>query len=704
MCRPLCAAAAALLLAVSFAARAASVASVSPQGEVAQVRQIVVKFSGPVVAFGDLRLADPFSVQCVGAAPSGSGRWASDRVWLYDFREAVPPGTRCTLKARPDWKPSDGALTGSTDYSFSTGGPAVVSAQPWNGAEIEEDQHFLLELNGLAVESTLAANAWCEVEGIGERLPLRVVGGAAREAVLKARHIAARRAEKMLLVTCARPLPNDAALRLVWGKGIAAAVNPGIVTRIEQRFDYRVRKPFTAEFSCERERAGAPCMPILPMSLRFSAPVPRALAEKARLKPAQGGEIAPVFDKDEKAEEVRELRFPRLTAENSSFTIELPRELKDNAGRPLANAALFPLTVKTGSAPPIAKFAAAPFGVVELNGDAMLPVTLRHVQADLRPAAPSGQVRVKRLSSDADMLSWYARLKRADESEWASRDSSLLAKESDAKRLDLPQLQGGDPRPFEVIGIPFSEPGYHVVEIESRRLGESLLDKKAPMFVRTGVLVTNLGVHFKRGRENGLVWVTTLDRGKPVDGADVAVNDCNGVRLWAGRTDAQGLARVPRIDSDPDKCAADMGLFVTARRADKKGVVDTEVRWADVERTPFTMGDPITIEPNQFSDAFEEQQLWNVGHGQARGGAIQASEILTRAKECHTPAGGTMRFEALEDGLAIMERSQRRRKRDWAKGNNLRRLPGTCFPIGDQHVVAEGGAEFGSFAQCFREA
>jgi len=137
--------------------------------------------------------------------------------------------------------------------------------------------------------------------------------------------------------------------------------------------------------------------------------------------------------------------------------------------------------------------------------------------------------------------------------------------------------------------------------------------------------------------------------------------------------------------------------------ANQQGVVDTEVRWADVERTPFAMWDPITIKPNQFSDAFEEQQFWNFGHGQARGGAIQASEILTRAKECYTPAGGTMRFEALENGLTIVERSERGRKRNRAEGNDLRLLPGARFPIDDQHVVAEGGAEFGILAQRFRE-
>jgi len=607
-------AAASLAFVAGGAAQAATIASVSPQGEVAQVRQITVKFSEGVVAFGDLRLPDPFALSCVGAAPAGSGRWANDRVWLYDFREPLPPGTRCTLKARPEWKPQGGALTGNTEYSFNTGGPAVVSVQPYDGGQIEEDQYFLLRLNGAAVESTVLANAWCEVEGIGERIGVQVITGDARAALLKARRIENKALiERVLILACKRPLPNAAAVRLVWGKGIGGVANPKITTTIEQRFRFTVRPAFTAEFSCERENANAPCLPIRPMTLRFSAPVAREMAAKVRLNPSSGSALAPVFDKDEKAVEVSEIRFPMPLPEKASFTIEMPSGLKDNADRTLSNASMFPLKVATGDAPPIAKFAAAPFGVVEL-GDPLVPVTLRHVQGDLRPAAAGGQVRVKQLKTDADILAWYNKLKKYDESqisakemglperEWftyesdtdsgldkrgkvtkrkiervfASRELSLLNKDTAAKRLDLPQLNGGDPRPFEVVGIPINEPGYHVVEIESMRLGESLLDKRAPMYVRTGVLVTNLGVHFKFGRENSVVWVTTLDRGKPVEGAEVAVNDCTGKKLWSGKTDANGLAKVAQaIDADFDDCPNEHGLFVTARKPDAKGVVDT---------------------------------------------------------------------------------------------------------------------------------
>lgn len=602
--------AAALWLAATVAAaNAASVTGMTPRGEVVQVRQVTLRFSEAVVAFGDPRLPDPAAVACEGAAPAGTGRWSTDRVWLYDFEAPLPPGVRCTVKVRPEWKPLNGTLTGATEFDFRTGGPAVVTAQPWSGSAIEEDQHFLLRLSGAATAASVSANTWCEIEGIGERVPVRIVGGAERDAVLKTRRLQME-ADRALLLACQRPLPNEARVRLVWGRGIAAQANPKVVTSVEQHFDYRVRSAFLAEFSCERERASAPCLPIRPMSLSFSAPIARALAEQVKLKPAAGGNaLAPKFDRDDKAAETTRIEFPIPLAENAAYTIELPAGMKDNAGRPLANATSFPLRVATGDAPPIAKFAAAPFGIVEREGSgAVLPVTLRHVQGDLRPAASGGVVRTRLLTRDADVLAWYAKLQQHHETqrsakelgrperEWfdtveerdakgrvvkrrveryvATREVSLLATDAQAQRLELPQLAGGDPRPFEVVGIPLAQPGFHVVEIESQRLGASLLDRRAPMFVRTGVLATNLGVHVKIGRENALVWVTTLDRARPVQGAEVTVNDCRGQPLWKGTSDASGIARIEQALVEQGECPADSGFFVSARHTDAKGVAD----------------------------------------------------------------------------------------------------------------------------------
>jgi len=85
------------LASASSGALAVAIVAATPQGEVAQVRQVTVKFGEAVVPFGDLRLPDPFTIACRGAdVPAGSGRWANDRVWLYDFKEPLGPGTTCT--------------------------------------------------------------------------------------------------------------------------------------------------------------------------------------------------------------------------------------------------------------------------------------------------------------------------------------------------------------------------------------------------------------------------------------------------------------------------------------------------------------------------------------------------------------------------------------------------------------------------------
>ena len=118
--------------------------------------------------------------------------------------------------------------------------------------------------------------------------------------------------------------------------------------------------------------------------------------------------------------------------------------MRDNAGRALANASSFPLKVQTGSAPPIAKFAAAPFGIVEQQrrrdaaGDAA-PRAGRPARAGrgasapraarARPRAGSGQVRVKRLQSDADILAWYARLQKYHETQLTAQELGLPERE-----------------------------------------------------------------------------------------------------------------------------------------------------------------------------------------------------------------------------------------------------------------------------------
>ena len=74
----------AALLAAS--AQALTITALTPQGEVAQVRQVVAKFSENAVAFGDPKAPAPLAVRCDDATASrGQGRWTGAREWVYDF-------------------------------------------------------------------------------------------------------------------------------------------------------------------------------------------------------------------------------------------------------------------------------------------------------------------------------------------------------------------------------------------------------------------------------------------------------------------------------------------------------------------------------------------------------------------------------------------------------------------------------------------
>src|SRR5208337_809560 len=95
----------------------------------------------------------------------------------------------------------------------------------------------------------------------------------------------------------------------------------------------------------------------------------------------------------------------------------------------------------------------------------------------------------------------------------------------------------------------------YVVELESTILGASYLRERKPMYVHTAALVTNLSAHFKWGRESSLVWVTSLDKGEPVQGAAVTIRDPDGRACWEGVTDKSGIAYIDKGLPEPRRIA-----------------------------------------------------------------------------------------------------------------------------------------------------
>ncbi|HTF99012.1 MAG TPA: MG2 domain-containing protein [Nitrospirota bacterium] len=414
-------------------------------------------------------------------------------------------------------------------------------------------------------------------------------------------------------------VPGERRGETVWGKGIESA--SGVATTQDQALAYKAREAFLARFTCDRENPQAGCIPFLPMRVDFTAPVSWDYAGRIVMK-GPGGSVYKPYLKEETEgkktpEAVYSVTFMGPFPETAAFVIDLPKNIKDDADRHLSNIDKFPLTIKTGPYPPLAKFSAR-FGIIE-KSDPLLPVTLRNVEQEVKarmtgmaedrgglssiadtakkiggalssilPAKDetkiSGEVKGKtrQISSDVEIIKWLRLVSSADRRQSLFREAP---EKQTTREFAVPKPNGA--KAFEVVGIPLNNGGFYVVELESRILGESLLGAPQPLYVPASALVTNLAAHFKWGRESSLVWVTTLDKAEPVADASVVLRDCEGAVHWEGKTDKNGIALIkkelpsqeelPRceshgseeswLDSSQNEALSAMGsgLFVFAR-------------------------------------------------------------------------------------------------------------------------------------------
>lgn len=574
----------------------------SPQGIVKNVNQATARFSEQMVPFGSQAApVQPFDIEC---SEKGTGRWVDGRNWVFDFGRTLPAGIECTFRLRSGIKTLSGKeIRGRQEFSFSTGGPSIINSMPYEDSYYtEEEQIFALILDAEPDESSILKNVFFSIEGTQDYTGIRIIGGKEREEILKSQFRYRRQPEsQIVLIQCKQQFPSGAKISLLWGKGVKSRT--GVANTNDQILRFKTREAFTADCSCERENAKSDCIPILPVSLDFSAPVPVEQAGKITLSSRDGKKWKPALSEDnDDTNTVSGLSFKGPFPENTEFKIEIPRGLKDDSGRSLVNADKFPLEVKTGKNPPLAKFAAR-FGILELKADPVLPVTLRSIEPEVKArmlqVGREGMLgnifgRLLNVSSDAENIQEW--LRRAGSAE---REKSVFTNE---KVSDFKIQKPSGPDAFEVVGIPLKDPGLYIVELESRILGESLLGKPAPMYVQTAVLVTNLSVHFKWGRESSIVWVTALNTGDPVKDADVAIRDCADKILWQGKTDANGTAKIegklPPAGTLPN-CkynSIGSGLFITAKSGDDFSFVFSS--WNDgIETWRFNLpqdyyGDP----------------------------------------------------------------------------------------------------------------
>jgi hypothetical protein len=338
----------------------------------------------------------------------------------------------------------------------------------------------------------------------------------------------------LVTLACARTLPQGAEVKLVWGKGIAATT--GVATSGTQAIAFTVRPAFRASFTCDRVNKDAQCIPILPLSLSFTAPIAKGEAQKIRLVDEAGKAYPAKLPKDA-GEGIESVTFGPGLPEKTQFRIEIPANLKDDAGRVLVNARSFPVARAhrrepaarevrrrlrhPGARPARRREADASGHVAQRGADAAGRV------ATVRDTPIPGQVVKVKRGEEMQIVAWLRRLAAPTRSSantttrTTAGSSSATASRRRCSATTTPRRASRCRSPAarkrsKVVGIPLPQAGFYVVELASPKLGAALLGNRSPFYVRAATLVTNLGVHFKLGRESSLVWVTQLNDASPV--------------------------------------------------------------------------------------------------------------------------------------------------------------------------------------------
>ncbi|WP_404820654.1 alpha-2-macroglobulin family protein [Leptospira yasudae] len=597
-----------------------------PTGEVKKPSQIRARFSESMIPLGNPKFSlVPFDIRC---PIKGTERWVDDKNWVLEFPELLPGGVECVFETKKVKSVAGNSLNEGERFSFHTGGPELDSSSPYEGGVIDEDQIFILDLDSEADLSSASDHLYFVTEGIKDKIGFSKVSSSQEKEILKANYREGK-TEKTILIKPDQKFPSGKKVYLVLEQGLKS--KSGVPRSSTRKVEFNVRQPFRAEFNCDRVNAKAACIPTLPLTLNFNSPVSVEVLKKIQLQTSDGKTI-PAKVSSENGNYDYGVSFPAPLAPKAKFQILLPSGVKDDAGRSLANQSSFPLTVSTDDYPPLLKFAST-FGILERFPEAILPVTIRNLEAE-NPVrlyqvktSPDTQDKIKEQfdklkDKGKDLLNWATGKDEKQDPNSSKQftgremilDSTQIAeivqylktiehlehrysifdpsKNSAATNEIKLQSKNGSRR-FEVVGIPLKKTGFHVIEMKSDILGNALLATNQPFYVRTAALVTNLSLHFKWGKESSLAWVTKLNDAKPVPNADIQIFNCRNEKIFVGKTGPSGTLLIKGIPNRKNVpyCswrAYENGLFLTAVYEDD--FTFTHTRWQNgIENWRFNL-------------------------------------------------------------------------------------------------------------------
>jgi len=495
--------------------------------------ELVWNFNQDVSGWGKTD-RNQIKLKCAQFSPAIEVDWSNARTLKVRFKENLAPGSKCAGELN---------LSGHKDpFTFQVPLAKVVSIGPWNFDSLDEDTSFVLSFDSNVSAQSIAQSSYIEVEGLEEKISLNAVEDHNRKEILKISGMLDH--AKNVVLAPRRAFPP--------GKQIAFVLTEGSAFGFTKQG--RIRLPFSASMSCDRGNPDSPCSPIGTAALTFNSEVSNDFLRKIKLT-SNGKSQTPSIEGDGYGTFVS---FPLNFQSQTEFELEIPDSVIDLSGRILENQKKFPLKFKTGDLPVLAKFPGQ-FGILEANIAPLLPVTVRNIEKNVSFTKTTA---VLKLKNPVILMQWLKAIEKRQGIAYPLdlRDKSIFDGSKIARTDEILEYRAGK-NEMEVLGLPLKGKGLHLVELHSPMVAGELLGVEKNFHISTAALVTNLAAHFKIGSSNSLVWVTTLDQGHPVPGADVVIYNCKGEAIDKGKTNAQGFITLLKTTKSKQTCVGPVDTF-----------------------------------------------------------------------------------------------------------------------------------------------
>ncbi len=526
-----------LFLSAASLAQAANLTlqSMSPQGQVERLTQVVVRFNAPVHALGNMSQDPATSPLVVSLSPDyktpppkGSYRWLDESTLAYLFDQPQRQALKlyCRVSA-----PSLAGHSMAKDVSWvvSTPAIAVLESVPGYNEPLGNKLNIALTFNQPLDLESLKQSATLLLDG-KTVLPLNI-----KEESLPSWVQQSQQLSRVYLFASPGELKVNQRLSLV--------IKPGLRSQqghapLDEKIEchYISYAPLRLdEWSMEASDLDSKLYsPEGGLHLRFNNPVVGAEVKdklKLELMDKDGKSfLAMEMGDDFSASASQALYLAPKFKPRATYRLTLLAGMKDVYGGILANDRV--INFKTGDYNQRLHTATDEV-VMESQFAPKQIVWLRNIDSFTVTANYYGKDQAWRI--------YHWQLKNA------YNDSATPPKPGLSRSLKVSApITRNQPYPYQLdieklLDGPKPSTGVVLLTFEYKLQGENKIQ-------RTLLQYSDIGLSLKYGYEDGLVWVTSLKTGQPLANAAVTLWDMKGNRLFSGQSDSQGLLKLPGLN------------------------------------------------------------------------------------------------------------------------------------------------------------